>query len=275
MSEPKSKVQIIKETYENKDFGYGGINETYKKAHAVDPTIRRIDVKNYLDKLSHRQTQVNPKAKGQNSFVSPRPLFEFEIDLIDMTAVAEDNDGFAIFRKFCENVVLFTGTHRFLDQDLPQLLEHMRIPGGKKLPADLKQRVQDRIQAGAHDPRLSKQYVQEQSEGFFAYGAHIAIQWEQVARLQQLHVLAAAEVSRGPQAFMNLPTGKPHFHERVDGNQVAGQLVYYFQSACLISEIAPDTLVHTCRAPISYRLQVLKISNPSRRCKMIILERST
>ena len=94
MTEAKSKTQIIKEVYENKDFGYGGVNETYKKAHAIDPTIRRIDVKNHLDKLSHRQTQVNPKAKGQNSFVSPQPLFEFEIDLIDMTRVAKDNGGF-------------------------------------------------------------------------------------------------------------------------------------------------------------------------------------
>lgn len=28
----KSKTQIIKETYENQEFGYSGINETYKKA---------------------------------------------------------------------------------------------------------------------------------------------------------------------------------------------------------------------------------------------------
>ena len=39
--------------------------------------------KNYLDKLTHRQTQF--QHKGQNSFVSPQPLFEFEVDLIDLT----------------------------------------------------------------------------------------------------------------------------------------------------------------------------------------------
>jgi len=88
----KSKIQIIKEVYENQEFGYGGINETYKKANAIDPTIRRVDVKNYLDKLTHRQTQF--KHKGQNSFVSPQPLFEFEVDLIDMTKTAKENDGF-------------------------------------------------------------------------------------------------------------------------------------------------------------------------------------
>ena len=78
--------------YENQDFGYGGINDTYQKAHAIDPTIRRVDVKNYLDKLTHRQTQF--KHKGQNSFVSPQPVFEFEVDLIDLTNVAKENNGF-------------------------------------------------------------------------------------------------------------------------------------------------------------------------------------
>ena len=92
MTDKKSKLQVIKEVYENQEFGYGGINETYKKANAIDPTIRRVDVKNYLDKLSHRQTQSKPK--GQNSFVSPQPLFEFEVDLIDMTKAAKENDGF-------------------------------------------------------------------------------------------------------------------------------------------------------------------------------------
>ena len=53
----KSKIQTIKEVYENQEFGDGGINETYKKANAIDPTIRRTDVKSYLDKLTHRQTQ--------------------------------------------------------------------------------------------------------------------------------------------------------------------------------------------------------------------------
>ena len=59
----KSKIQIIKEVYEKQEFGYGGITETYKNANAIDPTIRRVDVKHYLDKLSHRQTQYKQRAK--------------------------------------------------------------------------------------------------------------------------------------------------------------------------------------------------------------------
>ena len=65
-----------------------------KKPEAVkkDPSIRYSDVKSYLDKLPHRQTQFT--YKGYNSFVSPHPLFEIELDLIDMTVKAEENDGY-------------------------------------------------------------------------------------------------------------------------------------------------------------------------------------
>ena len=44
-----------------------------------------------LHKLKHRQTQF--QYKKHNSFVSPHPLFEIEIDLVDLTAKAEENDG--------------------------------------------------------------------------------------------------------------------------------------------------------------------------------------
>jgi hypothetical protein len=49
----------------------------------------------------------------------------------------EDADGYAIFRKICENVVLFIGSHRFLDSDLPQLLTIMRTKGGARLAREL------------------------------------------------------------------------------------------------------------------------------------------
>ena len=42
----------------------------------------------------------------------------------------EDKDGYKVFQKMCENVILFTGTHRFKDKALPQLLEIMRTLGG-------------------------------------------------------------------------------------------------------------------------------------------------
>ena len=145
----------------------------------------------------------------------------------------EDEDGYKIFRKICENVVLFTGSHRFLDEDLPKLLEIMRTKGGAKVPQELRAKIVAQIVAGPGDPRLSPTYVAEGKAGFFAFGAEAAIQWEQVARMQQLHVLAAAKVCSGPSACVNKPDGKPDTARHAytaRGPEMQGQLVYYFQA---------------------------------------------
>ena len=83
MAELTDKENIIKNIYEDKELGYGSIRDTFQQAVKKDPTIKYEDVKKYLDKLPHRQTQF--KYKGFNSFVSPHPLFELEVDLIDLT----------------------------------------------------------------------------------------------------------------------------------------------------------------------------------------------
>ena len=91
MAELTDKEKIIKEVYENKESGYGSVKDTYRQAVKKDPGIRLADVKNYLDKLEHRQTQF--KYKGFNSFVSPHPLFELEVDLIDLGNYIEEKGG--------------------------------------------------------------------------------------------------------------------------------------------------------------------------------------
>ena len=62
----------------------------------------------------------------------------------------EDRDGYALFRHACKNVVLFKGRQRFLDDDLPELLQIMETPGGRRVPDILKEKIIARIQAGAH-----------------------------------------------------------------------------------------------------------------------------
>ena len=42
--------------------------------------------------INHRQTQF--QYKKSNSFVSPHPLFEIEVDLIDLTRKSDENDGY-------------------------------------------------------------------------------------------------------------------------------------------------------------------------------------
>ena len=126
-------------------------------------------------------------------------------------------------------MILFTGTHRFLDEDLPALLEIMRTPGGAVVPRGLKSRVLARIQTGNDDPRLQESFTSAGQQGFFACGAQAAIQWEQVARIMQLHVLRMARLSNGPVAYCNTPEGSPD-HARGPRTRHAGQLVYYFQA---------------------------------------------
>ena len=128
----------------------------------------------------------------------------------------------------CSNVILFSGTHRFLDADLPALLEIMRTPGGRGVPEWLREKIARRIQAGPSDPRIQESFVHENTPGFFCNGAHAAIQWEQVMRMTQLHVLRMARQCPGPRAMHNLPSGAPcAASAAIDRAQ--GQLVYYLQ----------------------------------------------
>ncbi len=89
----------------------------------------------------------------------------------------EDRDGYKLFRQMCRNVVLFNGTHRFLDKDLPKLLGIMRTKGGKWVPDELGGKIWQRIQAAPQDPHIREDYVLEGIAGFFARGAFAGIQW--------------------------------------------------------------------------------------------------
>ena len=81
MIELTGKETIIQEVYENLVTGYGSIKDTFQQAIKKYANINITDVRNYLNELQHRQTQF--KYTGFNPFISPHPLFEFEIDLID------------------------------------------------------------------------------------------------------------------------------------------------------------------------------------------------
>ena len=86
------KNETIRNIYFNPIAGFGSINDTFQQAKKIDPSIKYNDVKDFMSKLSHKQTQF--RYKGYNSFVPEHALFELEVDLIDMTKVAEENDGF-------------------------------------------------------------------------------------------------------------------------------------------------------------------------------------
>ena len=129
----ESKEATIKIIYENPATGYGSVRDTYVQANKVNPGIRYIDVKEYLDKLQHRQTQF--KYSGYNSFVSPHPVFDIEVDLIDPTSKAEENDryrycmvGIDNFTKYAWGVPIKTKTPVDIVKAMEELFNKIGIP---------------------------------------------------------------------------------------------------------------------------------------------------
>ena len=72
-------TDIIKEVYET---NFGTAYEVYKEAVKINSSIILQDVKDYLSKREDKQLQLNNTK--HNSFVSSGPLFEIEIDVMDI-----------------------------------------------------------------------------------------------------------------------------------------------------------------------------------------------
>lgn len=132
MASPE-RVEVIRSVYEDKEKGFGSLRDTYLQAREKDPGIRYIDVKAFLDKYQHRQTQF--RYRGHNSWVSPRRLFELELDLIDLTAKAEENNGFRYalvaidnFTKFAHAVPVKGKTPALLVEAMKEVLAKIGVP---------------------------------------------------------------------------------------------------------------------------------------------------
>ena len=70
------KDDIINETYYDRS-GYGSIQTTYQDAKKKEPSITLNDVKEWFKKNIEQKKQL----RGQNSFIPPRPFYEFQMDL--------------------------------------------------------------------------------------------------------------------------------------------------------------------------------------------------
>ena len=121
MTELTDKEKIIKEVYENKESGYGSIKDTLRQAVKKDSTIKYDDVKKYLDKLPHRQTQF--KYKGFNSFISPHALFEFEVDLIDLGTYIEEKGGIRYGLVAIDNFTKYAWVQPMKEKNAKNLIE--------------------------------------------------------------------------------------------------------------------------------------------------------
>lgn len=129
-----------------------------------------------------------------------------------------DQKGLDIFGKFLPQTILFRGSHRFKAGDpLAAILNNMRQEGFHPLSSELKDLIRKQVfRPLAGDPRLDSNFVMRDHEGrqvgpvgFFANGMFSAINWDQVARLQQITVYESAKNSFGVTAFKNTANGCP------------------------------------------------------------------
>ena len=121
MAELTDKEKIIKQVYEDKELGYGSLRDTFQQAVKKDPNIKYDDVKSYLNKLPHRQTQF--KYKGFNSFISPHALFEFEVDLIDLGTYIEEKGGIRYGLVAIDNFTKYAWVQPMKEKNAKNLIE--------------------------------------------------------------------------------------------------------------------------------------------------------
>ena len=129
-----------------------------------------------------------------------------------------DRIGLQNFDRFLPQTILFRGSHHFQAGDpLAAILENMRKEGFHPLTPELKNLIRKQVfRPRAKDPHLDSNFVIRDSDGrpvgptvFFANGIFSAINWDQVARLQQITVYESVRSSFGVNAFQNTMDGRP------------------------------------------------------------------
>ena len=152
------------------------------------------------------------------------PSYENAEHAVKAAKLSQVKKGYDVFDKVSKNVIIFRGAYRFDAGDpVAKILETMRTPGGAKLPREVLIAMVKRIfrPSSFSEDRLNPDYVLRDEHGqqigptgFFAQGFHSAINWDQVARLQQIWAVQAARLSMGPVAWQNHPkSGSPqHLH---------------------------------------------------------------
>ena len=82
----EARREIIRQVYEDPRTGFGNLEATFRQARARNPHITRGEVRQYLNSLIVRQDRPE---RGYNSFVPPEPMFQLQVDLVDMAAFSQ------------------------------------------------------------------------------------------------------------------------------------------------------------------------------------------
>ena len=79
----KSNEEIIREVYYDPLTGFSGVNKTFQILKKQGHKISRKEIQKFIKK--QQVSQVNKKNVGKSgSFIPPHPLYEFQIDLIEL-----------------------------------------------------------------------------------------------------------------------------------------------------------------------------------------------
>ena len=79
------KASIIERVYRD-PAGFGSVPNTFKEVRKVDPSITIGQVKEWIKKNTHWKTNLT----GFNSYVSPGPKHEYQIDLFFMSDLKDE-----------------------------------------------------------------------------------------------------------------------------------------------------------------------------------------
>ena len=79
LSTKNNKDELLKIYYH--ELGYQSISRLFKEAKNIDKTITLAYVKDWYNYFNERRTQL----RGQNSYIAPRPYWEYQVDLFFFT----------------------------------------------------------------------------------------------------------------------------------------------------------------------------------------------
>ena len=80
------KDEIIEKIYTD-PAGFGSVQNTLKEVSKIDLSITKEDVKRWIEMNTHQKTNL----RGYNSYVSPGPKHEYQIDLFFMSDLKMKN----------------------------------------------------------------------------------------------------------------------------------------------------------------------------------------
>ena len=98
------KEKTIATVFYHPRTGFGSVERTFRAAHAVDNTITRGHVRDFLAKQEVRQRK---KPSKVNSFVADFPRQEFQVDLADFGERAVPRYGFVAIDIFSKKAACF------------------------------------------------------------------------------------------------------------------------------------------------------------------------